>query len=163
MTLNTSAQTAGAPIGKLEGVQGRLLLYTDRVVITRKGLRAILTVGLQGDKTIPLDSVSSIQLKPGGAFTRGYLRFGIFGGNVAPGGLFAAVSDENSILFDQKFNAQAASVKEFVENWISRKHSTQRENSGASVADELRKLKSLMDDGIITADEFESQKKRLMS
>ncbi|MBX2907219.1 MAG: SHOCT domain-containing protein [Taibaiella sp.] len=36
-------------------------------------------------------------------------------------------------------------------------------NSAPSVADELRKLKQLLDDGIVTQDEFDTQKSRLLN
>jgi hypothetical protein len=35
-------------------------------------------------------------------------------------------------------------------------------NSNYSVADEIRKLKKLLDEGIITQEEFENQKKKLL-
>ena len=81
--------------------------------------------GIKGEKTIPLKSITSIQLKKPG-MTNGYIQFGILGGIESKSGVFNATKDENS------------------------------------VADELLKLKQLLDLGVITDDEFEQQKSKLL-
>ena len=122
-----------------------------------------MTLGFQGDKTIPLESVSAVQLKPAGNFTNGYIRFNIFGGNTASQGLFNAVEDENSIVFTKKFNEDAASIMGYVEKSISRKRLPTTPSANISVADELHKLQSLVQDGVLSREEFDRQKRKLIA
>ena len=71
------------------------------------------------------------------------------------GGIFDAIFDENTITFkDKESYDKAQKIKEYIdEKNIS---SDQREISGA---DEIQKLYSLMQKGIISKKEFEQKKK----
>jgi predicted Zn-dependent peptidase len=65
--------------------------------------------------------------------------------------------DENGINFYQKSNASFEEAKSLIEQKIGSAN-----NIKTSVADELEKLASLKEKGIITQDEFNAKKKQLL-
>lgn len=147
---------------RLDGVNGQLELYEDKVVISRSGALAKMSYGFfKGDKTIYLNQISGIQLKPGTSFTSGYIQFTLPGGNEKTCGIFEATKDENSIMFYKRDNETAMRIKDRIEEI---KNSEIHINSGsASVADELKKFKELLDVGVISQEEFTEQKRKLLS
>jgi hypothetical protein len=153
-----------AVVRTIKGGNGQLELYPDKLLIKRKGLRAFLTQGIKGDKTIPLDSITSVQLKMAGAFLNGYIQFSLPGGNESRGGIMDATRDENSVMFTTAYNSDASVIKAYIEDWMSKRRTSRGTNSstGVSVADELRKLKALCDEGVLSKEEFERQKIRLI-
>lgn len=127
------------------------------VRITRSGLNNKLLVGSSGEKAIRIDSISSVQMKKP-KMTSGYIQFTL-SGNSNSQGIFDASHDENSILFTDDEVDIAIMVKEKVEELIVKPRET---SPKFSAADELRKFKELLDDGIITETEFEEKKVELL-
>ena len=145
------------------GVNGQLYIYEDKVVIERKGALGFLSIGLAGSKTIPMNSIMSVQFREGTSLTNGYIQFGILGGKEMTGGLTAATKDENTVIIRKTDNATGMKIKDFIE----KKSMDSGQNKTtvvqqASTADEILKFKKLADDGIITQEEFEAKKKQLL-
>ena len=97
----------------------------------------------------------------------GYIQFSIAGGAARDssfkfsGGAFDAAQDENSVLFADKASYEVAlRMKNYVENYTEA--SSPPTSTNVSAADELVKLKSLVDQGIITPEEFEAKKRQLL-
>lgn len=148
----------------LKGANGQLYVYENKVEITRKGVWARANQGLKGTKTIPISSIKSIQVKKSG-FVQGYIQFGISGSVENQGGYQAANYDENTITFlDTSSNQIALNIKAYIEDKIVNKANSQSTviQPSYSGADELKKYKELLDDGIITQDEFDAKKKQLL-
>lgn len=147
----------------LEGVNGQISVYENRVEISRKGFRAVLTQGLAGSKTIPMDSIMSVQFKESNFWAPGFIQFGILGGREARGGFNTAVYDENSVVFKSDNNDLAKQIKEYIDSVIMNRH-----NSNGTViqqtssAEELKKFKELLDSGVISQEEFDTKKKQLL-
>lgn len=97
--------------------------------------------------------------------TTGYLQLVIKGSLENKGGVLGAVKDENTILFGKKEDDQALKVKTIIERIKEKKNSRRSVSvqNTVSVADEIRKLKQLMDEGILTEEEFNKQKAVLLS
>lgn len=85
--------------------------------------------------------------------TNGYIQFGVLGGLESKWGVFNATQDENTVMFSKKYYADMLDLKESIEGIIFSKSSDDQLVS--SVADELLKLKQLLDMGVLTSDEFE--------
>jgi hypothetical protein len=96
---------------KADGVNGRLEMSENSIIIRRHGLRTFFTHGLQGDKEILISRISSIQFKKPG-IARGYIQFTFSGGQEAKRGLFQAAADENSVLFDSAHLAEFERFKD---------------------------------------------------
>ena len=151
----------------LHGKQGKTLIVAgDMIRIEKQGL----LTGKRG-KTISIRNITSVEVKKPGAFV-GFIQFSFAGGNARDGsytlsgGALGAVKDENSVVFtgQEKYEI-ALKVKAYVETWSSSEQQGVRPQptTPMSVADEIRKLKSLVDDGLLTTEEFEQQKKQLLA
>lgn len=132
----------------------------DKITITRKGSLNFMNQGIKGAKTIPLKSVTSIQIKRPG-MTNGYIQFGVLGGLESRAGVFNATQDENTVMFSKKYYDDMLNLKENIESIIFSKSSD--DHAVSSVADELLKLKQLLDADVLTKDEFEQQKIKLLA
>lgn len=161
-SLSASLNVEPAYIHLMEEAGGELHVYDDRVSITPKGIIGFLSKGLKGTKTIPFYSITAIQFKQAGLM-KGYLQFTIPGGNESHGGAFAAVSDENTFVFDEANNNKAVVIKNFIEARIKEIRTSQSVKPAAvSLGDELTKLAALKTQGLLSDEEFQAAKKRLI-
>jgi hypothetical protein len=146
----------------LRGKQGKTLtIVGDTIRIEKRGL---LTG--QREKTIPIRNVASVEVKKPGGFA-GFIQFSIAGGKARDssysmsGGAIEAAQDENSVVFTGQANYETAQkIKTYVETWLAGERTAAP--TTASAADEIRKLKALMDEGVITAEDFEKKKNQLL-
>lgn len=150
-------------ISVLNGVNGQLELYIDKVIIKRKGVVAKITQGFfKGDKTIYLKQITGIQIKPGGILLNGYIQFTLPGGIENKKGIVDATKDENTVIFTKKYNEEVSIIKTKIEEYQSLTPTAQQINQLSS-ADEIRKYKTLFDDGLITEDEFNTKRNQLLN
>jgi len=141
------------PIISFKGRNGRIELYKDFVRFDRDTFMGFLSQGLKGKKDIYFHNITSIQIKKPG-FTIGYLQLSIPGGNESRKGVFSSINDENSISFEgrEKYE-KALKIKEYIEKKIRSKHS-----GSSNVAEDIEKLHTLMEKGILSKKEFEKKK-----
>ena len=87
------------------GVNGQVTFDGSVVTIRREGLLGRVAHG-RGEKTIPLNQIAGVQLKPVGALTRGYIQFTVPGeisSRTSKGGRTTdAAADENAVLIGKK-------------------------------------------------------------
>lgn len=149
-------------VQKIVGPLGDLEIFHDKITITASSLTGVLMRGLKGTKTIPIHAITAIQLKRAGAM-RGYIQFTISGGIESKGGVFDAVADENTFLFDAQNNAKVEVAKDYIESRMKEFRSPQPANSTtSSLGDELTKLATLRNQGLLTDEEFQTAKRRLL-
>lgn len=151
------------PVQKIVGPLGELEVFQDKITITTSGVTGVLMRGLKETKTIPIHSITAIQFKRAGAI-RGYMQFTIPGGVESKSGAFDAVVDENTFLFDEQNNGQAEVAKKYIESRMKELHSPQpTKTAPSSLGDELTKLAALKSQGLLTDEEFQTAKKRLLN
>ena len=127
-------------------------------------VRAILTHNVfGGEKKVFYQNMLSVQFKPSSSFVLGYIQFET--ANTFSKNNF---NSENSVTFSHHVvsNEYAKSVVDFVEKKIIESKTPniiQSPVSTVSNADEIVKYKKLLDDGIITQEEFDQKKKELLS
>ncbi|MDN5479608.1 MAG: DUF4429 domain-containing protein, partial [Chryseobacterium sp.] len=132
----------------------------DKISIIKKGIIYAVNQGFKGEKTLFIKDISAIQVKKSGLLI-GYLQFSLKGGYESKGGVMDATKDENTILIGNKKDyLQALEIKEYVENFISNSSSTP---SIKSLPEQIKEYKSLLDEGIITEDEYNVKKADLLS
>lgn len=147
----------------MKGVQDLLEVFEDRVTITPKGVLGFLNKGIKGTKEIPFTSIVAVQFKEAGAVFSGYFQFTIPGGNESRGGIFAATKDENTFMFAHaKNNAMAKEIKEYINGAIRRSRTPQVAVPAINLSDELQKLVQLKKQGVLSEDEFQAAKKKLI-
>jgi len=147
---------------RAKGIGGQLELYPNRVRIRRKGLVALGTHGLAGDKDIPISSISAIQVKKAGMATNGYIQFSILGGREAKRGLLQATKDENSIMFNWWQRQPFEAIHRAIEAKMTELSPSPPAGAATSAADELKKWADLRDNGLITEEEFQAKKDQLL-
>lgn len=150
----------------VEGRTGQVELLENRIRITRRGW---LSVPKVGDKEILLSAITSIEFRPAGWLGQaGYIRFVYRGGGeikksfwetVDP--VLYAANDENAVLFGSGQQEEFERFKALVEQRID-EGARPRPTTPTSVADELAKLAELRSKGILTEDEFQQQKRRIL-
>ncbi|MEI4827993.1 DUF4429 domain-containing protein [Bacillus sp. FJAT-53711] len=128
--------------------------------VKRKGALNFFNHGLDGEKTIDVNNLTGVQMKAAG-FTSGYIQFIFPGSKESKGGVFAATQDENTVMFVKKEQHMAEEIKKYIENFLANKSNPQVAAT-TSGADEIIKYKELMDQGIITEEEFQAKKKQLL-
>lgn len=144
-----------------KGYNGTIIL-TDKGVLIKRGLKGYMLGGgmLRGDKTIPYSSIVAVQLKKAG-MTAGYLQLTLKGGSEAKSGLMQSTTDENTVNFHARKNKDFLEAKEKIETKIS--ESSGGNQQASSGADELEKLASLKEKGIISQEEFDAKKKQILN
>lgn len=151
------------------GQSGTVTYDGTFVTISRTGLSR-LTVG-KGDKRIPAASITAVQWKPAGALVNGFIQFTLPGGNErrarAGSQTFNAAADENSVVFTRKQAPAFEQLRAAVEQSIAQRYAPQQPMyapapQAVSVADELAKLGQLVQQGLLSREEYEAQKARLL-
>lgn len=146
------------------GRNGQLTVTPTRIMISRKGVLGFGTHGYAGDKEVDIDQITSIQFKKPGLGTVGYIQFAFQGGREAKHGIGQAVSDENSILFAPKVEADFVKAKELIDLYRATRKATPGQ-SGALLTpvEQLEKLAQLVEKGLVTEAEFMTKKKELLN
>lgn len=154
----------------IDGVRGRHIdIYTDKVVITTKvTLGSLITHNAtDGEKTIYYSDCIGVQFKQS-RFAIGYLQLetASSSGNNKASNFF----EENSFTFDTTVisNERMVEVADYVKSRVDavKKGVTAQvssNNRNLSVADELLKLKQLLDMGVLSQEEFNEQKNKLLN
>lgn len=143
-----------------DGSNGSVELVGDSIIIRRKGLANILTQGVQGDKQIPLRSITAIQFRSAGAMMAGLIQFTIIGGREFRGGMLEATKDENAVMFSREQESAFLALRDTLQSQIGKPHSAP--GMGFATTD-LERLADLHERGHLTADEFAEAKKRVFS
>jgi Short C-terminal domain/Domain of unknown function (DUF4429) len=140
-----------------------LELADDKVIIRRRGVANMLASGLNGERMINISTLTGIQMKPGGLFSPGYILFSYAGSKPFVGGVFAATQDPDAFIFGQELNEQVAEFKAKVEKIMQNsRQTTSAVTMPENLADELRKLADLKQQGILSEEEFDAAKKKLL-
>jgi hypothetical protein len=164
-------QTAAGFVGSISGINKTLIVYEDKVVLEaeKAGLGASLMGLSQGQKTFIYESISSIEFKEATLTTNGYIHFNVQGDSgtnsvAGIGKILMNYQNDNRFDYSQrKLNEAALKAKNYIESsMIKVKRMPQAVVNTLSAADELRKFKQLLDDGIINQAEFDEKKKQLL-
>lgn len=149
-----------------KGVNGQLTFDGATVTISRQGALSRMTVG-KGAKSIPVQHITAIQIKPATALISGFIQFTLAGGNERrskPGrSTQDAARDENSVVFKK---AQATEIEAFaaaVQERINAQGApVQQAPAGRDVASQIRELAELHAQGALSDEEFASAKANLI-
>jgi hypothetical protein len=143
-----------------KGLGSSLELLEDRLIIRRSMILGTIMHGLKGEKTIPYSAITAVQYKPSG-LVNGYIQFSVGGGSESKKGIWDATKDENTLMFSDDASFQEA--RAFVEDRIgARPKLTQPSAPSESIVDTLEKLAALRDRGILSSEEFEEQKAKVL-
>lgn len=141
-----------------------LRVYEDCVSFTPKGMLGFFSRGVAGERKIFYKDIASIQFKDSSQLLSGFIEFYVIGHLTKQGGgLFAGTSNENRFTFYHKFLPLMYEIKDYVQSKINSINNQQTTViNPTSGADELRKFKQLLDEGIISQEEFDTKKKQIL-
>ena len=132
----------------------------DYIKIKQKGVTSAINKGIFGEKTLYYKNMTGLQFKEP-RFANGYIQFIFLGSRESKTGLLGSVNDENSINFGKKERNVMIELKEYIEKKLL-ENNTDTNLSSKSEAEQIRELKTLLDDGILTQDEFDMKKKKIL-
>ena len=140
------------------GVNGQIKLLADRIRIARKGFGGFITHGPKGEKEIMISELASVEFKTAALLSEGYIQFA-FRGGIEDKGWGIALFDENTVTFNR---AQEPMFQE-LRSALNTRMADLRQTAGRqSPLHDLEKLADLRSKGIITEEEFEVKKRRLL-
>jgi hypothetical protein len=146
-------------IVQVKGINGQIALTEDSIVIGRKGIIALAGHGLKGDKSILISQISAVQFKKATFALNGYIQFAFVGGRESKSGLLGATKDEDSVMFNYW---QAKAFEDLKARIDAKMRQSRQPVRAVSEADEIERLASLRDRGIITDEEFTAKKRKLL-
>lgn len=124
----------------------------------------------KGEEIVPISKIQSFTIKEPGAFSAGRITFHTAqaaSGNINWGfGVSTATGAEKTFMFSGSMEFTAKKLKEYVTEYEEPQQQSpipSATGASVSVAEELRSLKSLLDEGILTKEEFEAKKKQLLN
>ena len=144
-----------------EGHGGTVVVHQSLLAVHRHGMGSFLTQGIKGEKRIPFRSITAVQFKSAGRQMAGYIQFSIAGGIESRAGIFDATLDENTVMFTFEQNDSFLKLRDLVEARCQQTYGAVAVPA-VSLADEIRKLADLRERGVLTDEEFDTQKLRLM-
>jgi hypothetical protein len=155
-----------------KGHTGVISVDDTFITIRRKGVMAKANYGFtRGEKRIPIDTVTAVQFKKPGV-TVGYIQFTLGGGIENRRGVTGAMKDENSVGFTGAHKQEFEAIRDFIEMRIAQRSqprssvdasSTPPSSTTPSAGDRLRELGTLHDQGLISDEEYASQRERILS
>ena len=144
-------------------LRSTLRVYDDYCEISGKAGTLNRT---KGTKKLYYSDLTSVQFKLPGAFFAGYIQFEYPGSDTTNKSPY---DSENAVVFNKKDNIKLMEeIYTFIERRISEEKQAKRAPIGTviqqvvSPAEELKKMKELLDMGIITQEEFDAKKKQLL-
>ena len=126
-----------------------------------------MAYGFRGTKEIFIREISSIEHKDAGKVLNGHILFLYRGGRDVKTSVFgedSITSNENAVMFALEQQPPFDTLRTMLDERIEQYHNPQpvQAPSGQSPLDELKKLAELRDAGIVTDEEFDRVKARLL-
>lgn len=156
---------------EVHGQGGQIQFDGQYITITRKGFLARTTIG-KGEKRLHIVQIAAIQWKPAGPLVNGFIQFTLPGGNERRSAFGAqttsAARDENSVIFTRKQQPEFEKLRTAIDQAIAAQHAAPGQGLPTTVeglqtvTDELVKLGELHEKGLITTEEFNQQKNRIL-
>ncbi|MHB8100916.1 MAG: DUF4429 domain-containing protein [Methanosarcina sp.] len=125
---------------ELTGVNDQLEVYDDKVIIRRKNTKAKFS----GDKTIYLNQITGVEFTKAGTILAGYIQFTLPGSVSSKHGIHDAVHNENSVIFNKKYNDVAEEIKTKIEALIENQSKLNDSQSKSNDPDILRNINNFL-------------------
>ncbi len=144
-------------IFELAGTDSTIFVFDDRIELEKKRgwnwTRGTFVAGGKGTYTIPMKTIRTVEIREMAGFVSGMLLIDTGGNNTVV--LFGGVHNKKD--YCDKCNETLRQIKAFIES-----KTLNTADSVTDSADELKKLKELLDMGIVTQEEFDAKKKQLL-
>lgn len=145
-------------LAEANGVDGRIELLEDKIVIKRRGYPAFKD-GLKEDREVPVMKITSIQFKKASMAINGYIQLNFIEDQQTDDDQSGNENNMDSVMFNQRQEPAFEEFRLAVEDRIASVLEDPRKASGEK---SLEVLEKLYKKGIITADQYDVEKKRIL-
>lgn len=161
---------------ELKGTNGTITAYEDKAVINRGSLSGFMAQGgFVGDKIYYYSDIASIEFKKANFMSNGYIKFILKGTTTKQakvgllGTSMGTYQDENTVTFRAIQKDIPGKSEELYHILRDRLEKSKFANTTPTVfvnqnskMDELKKLAELKNEGVLTEEEFQNEKKKLL-
>lgn len=150
---------------KIVSINNELELSGENIFIRKHGVAHAMAAGLTGERMIPISTLTAIQLKLGVWWSPGFILFSYAGSKPFMGGIVEATQDPDAFIFQKELNDEVSAFKAKAEKILqdSKQRASASPNSSETLTNELRRLAELKQQGILSQEEFEAAKKKLLT
>ena len=148
------------PFMEAKGYNGQVRIDGDWLIIERKGLGRL--GHSKGDKRIALGQITAVKMRPAGRLANGFIYFSTPGRDELRGGLSAARTDDNAVIFTRNHQSEFDAIREQVENYVAERSAAPVSAARPDPAEQIRKFAQLRDEGILSEDEFQAKKSEIL-
>lgn len=141
-----------------------LSIYDDYLSIQPKGFLGFTREGLKGERKIFYKDITSVQFKASNKLFAGFIEFYFAGSNThnQGGGLISGTDNENRFYFYNKDLQTMIKINEFIEQKIRGTNNNSNSQQSDNIS-ELKNLKLLLDEGLITQEDYDAKKKKILN
>lgn len=160
-------------LAEFKGQNGKIIVYDEYLVLSKKTFGGFLSQGgTSGDRRYLYKDLITVEYKKPTFTANGYFKAIVQGTNEtnAKVGLFMSSSksakDQNTIIlraFSKKVGEETDRIYDLIMQKISESKVEKPIQTATSKMDELKKLGDLKNSGIITEEEFQQEKKKLLN
>ena len=148
------------PFMEAKGYNGQVRIDGDWLIIERKGLGRL--GHSKGDKRIALGQITAAQMRPAGRLANGFIYFSTPGRDELRGGLSAARTDDNAVIFTRNHQAEFDAIRERLERYVAEASAAAVPAAPLDPAEQIRKFAELRDEGVLSEEEFQAKKSDLL-
>jgi hypothetical protein len=102
----SKTSVSGPALVTASGVSGMVSLYEDRIEIVRRGIASYLLHGSDRERVIPLDDIVAVDIEEARGRRRGYIHFARDGTSGDSRGIYSAVVDPYSVVYQSRDNEE---------------------------------------------------------
>jgi hypothetical protein len=148
---------------RAKGANGELKFDGDVVTVEKsRMLRETLTDNyMQGVKTVRVEDLTSVSFQPVRFGLQGYIQLCVVG-VTPPREHREMMRDLNTVFFEKRQQPEFESLEQSLNKAIKEQVGRKAPVASSSPLDELKKLKDLLDSGVISQLEFEAMKTKIM-
>lgn len=142
---------------KLRWRDNELELAGDQVIIRKHDSVSAFKYGTTGNRAIAIASITAIQVRRADLLNTGRITF------LYPGSAAIETEDPDIFFFGMELNKPVDDFKNTVESIMRSMRQPARASAVTHLPDEIRKLAELKHQGLLSAEEFEAAKKKLLA
>ena len=145
-----------------KGIDGRVLLFKDFVRIKRSGMGNLLSGASRVEQDILISQIVSIQFKKAGLLNNGYMELTLMHNYQRRGRDSDSEINDSMVSFRPGQQSAFEALRQAIEGRLAGGGVGRPPSAATTDLDELDKLASLRDRGVITEEEFDRKKKQLL-
>lgn len=165
-------------LAEFKGLNGKIKVFDDHIILSRDTFGGFMAQGHSGDRKLFYTDITAVDYKRPSLIANGYYKFTVPGSTDtnAKVGLFGSshksMKDPNTIglrAFTSKVGDETDRIYKLIMDKVTEAKNKQRAAASVTISntpskmDELKKLAELKEAAIITEEEFQIEKQKLLN